>query len=805
MAISGTFLADFESFYGAVQKAEVSLKSFESGAGKVETSLNRVTNSLSGTKLIQDATLAAEAVDRIGGVSKLTESELMRLGTQAKEAVAKMTALGQDVPPGIQRIADAAKGAGSQLDNMKNFALSAAGAFGVAFSVGAVVQFGKSVFDSASKIHDLAEQMGISTDAVQGFKFAAEQAGSSLDTVGTAITKMNSHLAEGDKSTVKALKDAGLSFQDIRNMRPEDAFLAITDAIQQIPDPMVQSDVALKLFGKSAAELLPAIKEGFRGAADGASKMSEDTIASLEAAQDAWDRFGTRVTIVSGTILATVIDVTGKATKSWSDFALFLDNSIKFGVGGAAALAQLGDEAERSGKKAKDVYLGTTPVIRQTKEEMDAAAAAAKRWADQLSASFKKFDLSEDVKILDITLRRLTESGRANTEQLKQMGEAAAKLFEQGARLTPELLRLVIASGALNPELSKGTSNLRDLGISIDVVVPKTKSLWENVNAIAVAANKLGADGLEKVGIPITKAMDGVLKKTKDTRDELGELSKAFAELAQVAGGSLGSVVRELGTLVTAAHTAVKGVESIQSGLKDIKKGENLSGILDMTTGIIGMASAAIAAGKAIAGLFDRNKGRDLVLDFAASMGGFDALHTQLLELGAEGEKLWIALTQGVGRNNPKEAQAAIDAITKALQKKSDASEDSKVMSEAEAQATIETATAAAAALDEVNDHLKVNRDAWAAWSEDVTGFLQKLADDIRAMPLPLPGGVPSGGGAGGGSLAPSGGSALFRGPATSGRAGASAEVVMPVMLDGRRVGQGLVRVVPGVLTGAGR
>jgi hypothetical protein len=71
--------------------------------------------------------------------------------------------------------------------------------------------------------------------------------------------------------------------------------------------------------------------------------------------------------------------------------------------------------------------------------------------------------------------------------------------------------------------------------------------------------------------------------------------------------------------------------------------------------------------GSFFSGLFDRNKGRDLVEQFAQSMGGFDALHAKLNTLGAAGEQLWIRLTQGVGRNNPEQAKAAIEAIQAAF------------------------------------------------------------------------------------------------------------------------------------------
>jgi antitoxin component HigA of HigAB toxin-antitoxin module len=123
MAISGKFLADFESFYTACTKAEGSLRSFESGAGKVETSLNKMVDSFSGRKLIQDATLMTEAVNRIGGTSKLTEAELARVGATATEAVAKMKALGIEIPPAVQKLASSVQQARSDLTDMEGSAI----------------------------------------------------------------------------------------------------------------------------------------------------------------------------------------------------------------------------------------------------------------------------------------------------------------------------------------------------------------------------------------------------------------------------------------------------------------------------------------------------------------------------------------------------------------------------------------------------------------------------------------------------------------------------------------------------------
>jgi hypothetical protein len=159
---------------------------------------------------------------------------------------------------------------------------------------------------------------------------------------------------------------------------------------------------------------------------------------------------------------------------------------------------------------------------------------------------------------------------------------------------------------------------------------------------------------------------------------------------------------------------------------------------------IIGSFAGPIVDGltKVFSSMFG-SAGRDAVTKFAEGMGGFDALHVKLDALGASGEQLWIKLTQGVGKNNPQEAQAAIDDVTKALNDQKSAQDDAaaatQVTTEVQAQATIETATAAAQALDVVSSKLGDNQSAWKDWSTVVTGVLQDVANAVMAIPIPSP------------------------------------------------------------------
>lgn len=693
MPITGKFLADFASFYDAVQKAEVSLRSFETGAHKVETSLNKMVDSFSGRKIISEAELAVRAVNEIGGASKLTESEQRKLNATVTEALAKYKALGFEAPPDMLRLADATKQVeretGKIPGSLKGITSSLsgiAGAFGIAFSVGAIVSFGKSVFDSASKIHDMAEQLGISAEAVQGFGFAAEQSGSSLDAVGTAITKMNRNLAEGDKSTIKSLRAAGLQLQDIRSMKPEDAFLAIADAIQKIPDPMVQSQVAMQLFGRSAAELLPAIKEGFRGAADAADKMSEDTINELEAAQDAWDKLEKKVTIVTGNMIAHTINAVNGITGSLQKFASFVENSFKFGVGQAFTIV---DATEAVGGK-KDTNLGATEQQRQAFQKsqeaaeklakaQDDAAAAARRHGEairELADRLSGADLVRQMHDLDEATTRLVRQHKLDADAKERVAEAAGKLLKAGVPLTAQLFNIAFAFGELNPKVLTGALNFNEFSERVYLSIPPLEDVGALLPKVTVGLGDVLGQ-LPKLDLGYQFAV--AKPKIADTSQALGEMSRALSELAQISGGTFSDVVRDLSSLVAAANAAEKALKGMKAATGGISLDFSATGLLDTISGLLALTAAAVQAGHALGGLLGLRTGklgallgtnatgRQAVIDFAELSGGFDKLHEKLLTLGAAGEALWIKLTQGTGRANPEQAARTIREINDAL------------------------------------------------------------------------------------------------------------------------------------------
>jgi len=744
MPITATFVADFKSFYDAVQQSTVKLKDFQSNAEAVAQKVDKVANAFSGRKLVQDAEIMTKAIQEIGGATALTAKEQASVNAKLAEAIEKYKALGQVAPKEMQDLEKATRQVNQETKktslgfaDIKGGLLSLAGAVGIAFSVDAVMGFVASVFDAAEKVTDLSEKLGISTGAVQRFTYAAEQSGASIDDVGNAIFKMNQKVAEGSKATAHALTDLGLSLDAVRQMSPEQAFIAITDALQKIENPAMRARLEIELLGKAGGALGAAISAGLSKTGDAAQIMADDTIRRLADAKQAWENLATRVTVITGEMIANVLKFRGSAA--------------------IVERAALGAGAPRTGGPGKDVHLPATGVTAGAEElerlakEREAAARKAQAAADQQKAADDKIFAS-----------------------MRQFGDRLAKLDADNAKhfaaIGQGIQRFVQLNRSAADQLPDITRGWKEIGIGADEAGRKLKIAGD---AFGDALNENAADA---------KAFFQNLAKLPTVTQEFDKLGVAVSNLGGLLGNNL---LGQLGATVSAFSKVHGAIGDMKGGFEKMTSGGGLTSILggftSITSGIgtiVAAAQAAIQIGRALFGMFDRNKGRDAVVDFAESMGGFDALQQQLEALGEEGARLWIKLTQGTDKGNPEQAAANIAEVEEALRKHKEASEDVTGATEEQARATIETASEAERAMKALEPLLRANEDQWRAWGDVVNGQIDRVALALRSLALP--------------NL--SGDAVAQSAPNTSG--GGTAVI----NLDGRQLAEAVVPRIPGVV-----
>jgi len=560
MPMNAKFTADFSGFLDACQKADIALKQIDSGAATAQQRLTNMTNSLSGRVVIQQALLMAQAVEELGGVSTLTATELARVGGVAEEAAAKLTALGKAVPDSIGKLTtayhelkkaqdDAAKSAEpggggllGSLGGMTKKATELAGALGLAFGakeiIGGVKDLIVNTLDAADAIEVESKKLGISAQAYQGWVAAAKLAGGTSENVSTAIAFMNKTLDGGENSTVQALRTAGLEFNTIRQLGPEEAFKAIAAAIKQIPDPMTQARVAVQLLGRDAQTLLPAIKDDIIAVGDAAAKMSDETVASLAHAKNAWTEFGQKVTIVTGEMLAAIMG-TDALSVAMKQLTAEQRASILAQLPAQATTEDYAKALIDAAHRHHDVALAAEQAAKSQATFVQSLTAAKEAYA-----ALKPAEIAEIQAGLDI--------GKSATDIETKMGLAAGtvELFKTHLQEAKEAQRLAAAEAKkhgealdalaavqqqLDPMMAAYVVHLHEQGLSTEHISEVTKINNDLISATITAHDK-AAEAAKK-------HYDAELKHTADLQASLQSLFDHNLKQGEAAASSLSKAV----------------------------------------------------------------------------------------------------------------------------------------------------------------------------------------------------------------------------------------------------------------------
>lgn len=137
----------------------------------------------------------------------------------------------------------------------------------IAVSMG---KFAKEAAEYADNIKTLSEQTSISTDTLQEWEYASELVDVSLETMTGSIQKMEKNMlsaSNGSGEAAKAFAKLGVSITDSNGeMRgAEDTYYDVIDALKNVKNATEQDQLAMSIFGKSAADLTGVINAGSEG------------------------------------------------------------------------------------------------------------------------------------------------------------------------------------------------------------------------------------------------------------------------------------------------------------------------------------------------------------------------------------------------------------------------------------------------------------------------------------------------------------------------------------------------------------
>jgi len=188
---------------------------------------------------------------------------------------------------GLKGLAGAAGGLGGAL-----------GALVPAASVAGLAAMAKGAIDTADNLAKMSAKTGVSVEQLSKFKQAADLGGSSIEGVTGAMLKLNKGLAEGSGPASKALNTLGISATDASGKlkSTDKIMLEVADKFKAMPDGAEKSALAMQLFGKSGAEMIPMLNGGSK-AIDGLNATMSTKFAK------AAEVFNDRITTIQGKLM----------------------------------------------------------------------------------------------------------------------------------------------------------------------------------------------------------------------------------------------------------------------------------------------------------------------------------------------------------------------------------------------------------------------------------------------------------------------------------------------------------------------
>jgi hypothetical protein len=566
--------------------------------------------------------------------AEITES-FSRIGELAGSALAPFGEIGRVIGETLGQIGALGGSAAQSISKMTGgMSLLAVGG-GVAVGAIAAVEvaaIGLAIHtaEAAARILVMSQTTGVSVEALSGLAFVAKQSGVEADVMEKGLTKLNKSIfaagtaAPGAVNAFTrlhiAVRDSSGAFRDT-----QDVFRDVAEKFSNMADGPVKGALAIQLFGKAGAGLIPILNQGKQGIDDFLETARALGIVLDTETAEAAHKFEQSLNTISAVgqglqihlmrellpAIQTVVDALVKGMKDKdSDFMKVVDAVVwvtkatialgetfftifaQIGRGIGAAITQFGELASFVMEATNDIYGTGNPTdvvgaFKDTRNRMKAIddlfqADSKKAWKDNSDfienimgpkpptdtrdrSKKTKTDVDTKPEKEDSTLERIKERiaalGREASEWLK-IGQAGSQ--------AEQLIAEAVKKGS--DEFGK----LRDLAA-------KEKDPVRRSNALSlVSANEQFIEGAEAAGV-YAAAIKGIVAELD--KQHLKAQEEISATEALTSAYKNGDVAAALVTAHFADQTAKVSVLKQAHDLLAAKLGEENDEVKQLAEG----------------------------------------------------------------------------------------------------------------------------------------------------------------------------------------------------------------------------
>lgn len=338
---------------------------------------------------------------------------------------------------GMDRVAQGARRAGAAIG-----AVLAAGITATSVAVRRAI----NEFDDLLKA---SQRVGVGVESLSALQFAAELSGVSFGSLTTAMTAFNRTLEQNEGM----IRRVGIQTRDAAgNLRGADAVMReLSDVFASFPDGPEKSRLAMDLFGRSGAELIPLLNQG----SDEIQRMEHQAerlglVISERTARSA-ERFNDNLTIL-----------TGVATGLRNEIAAQLLPNLEALTGQLVESATQGDLLKTTAEGIATVLRFVAAGFATVASAARVAGAAAGATIDSMAAGLDNLKLAFDPSaggLFGFFSADRRQEFQANVERQRQAFSLLGEMYDEEVEALSRTFDSILTRF---PEVSEGLESTGD-------------------------------------------------------------------------------------------------------------------------------------------------------------------------------------------------------------------------------------------------------------------------------------------------------------------------------------------------------
>lgn len=392
---------------------------------------------------------------------------------------------------------------------------------------GSILAVGKSTADYAGDMYDMARGTGMGVEAFQKLAYAGRMSGVETEKLSASLVKFDRMVAEaagGNKTYMQTFEDLGIKIKDSTGKlrQPNEIFEDVADIFHNTEDGIGKTALAVELFGKSGAALIPMLNDGKGGLKAFYAEaerlglvLSDEAIAKGDAFSDQLEQIGLQIKGAKLQLGTALIPALSAAAKKISEV---IDKITRWIQENPELAATIGNIAMTMGKWV--AILSTTAIaIGSVAFIILQFRKAFRAMSDAVTIGISIFkNIKNTFLVVDRAMKGYTKT--------QKLATVATRLFNKALKANPILtiISLIIALGTAVYFVIKNWDKIAAWFKKLwNFIVGIFKAAWEAIKKVWSAVTgwfsnlwggiKAGAgkawDGIKNT---ISKAREGVQK-----------------------------------------------------------------------------------------------------------------------------------------------------------------------------------------------------------------------------------------------------------------------------------------------------